>query len=135
MRKGERFASGQPRHWDLVSEVRASDRASADRVSGASLIPSRNPSYTGSGAGLGGASNFRSCDGHAPRPLSERASHSRSRACESLREKIAQPSAPAPTHRLIPRLIAAICQRYKFVRLLCAHMTAVQNHRPGTERQ
>jgi hypothetical protein len=22
MRKNERFASGQPRHWDLVSEVR-----------------------------------------------------------------------------------------------------------------
>jgi hypothetical protein len=64
MRKTERFASGQPRHWDLVAEVRASDLASAERISGASLLPSRNPFYPGLGTGLGSTNNYRSRDGH-----------------------------------------------------------------------
>ena len=45
MRKSERFASGQPRHWDLVSEIRGSDR---DRPSNAAQIRNRCNAEAGS---------------------------------------------------------------------------------------
>ena len=45
MRKSERFASGQPRHWDLVSEFRGSDR---DRASNAAQIRNRCNAEAGS---------------------------------------------------------------------------------------